>query len=169
MAQVVVAQRMWQRRGSTAEWASKNPTLEAGEIGVEFTSADEVKMKVGNGTSPWASLPYVAGDGSPVEMRVSGGYIQYSNDGVEWENLISVASLKGDPGAKGDPGTPVQMRASGTLLQWKYTTASIWTTLFDLATLASGGVRPMVNGDIVNNQPVFMYNEDTGEYIYAEG
>lgn len=39
--------------------------------------------------------------GGTVEMRVSGGYIQYSNDGVTWENLIAVSDLKGD---KGDPG-----------------------------------------------------------------
>lgn len=39
--------------------------------------------------------------GGTIEMRVSGGYIQYSNDGVSWENLIAVSELKGD---KGDPG-----------------------------------------------------------------
>ena len=42
--------------------------------------------------------------GSSVEMRVDGGYIQYSTDGVTWENLISVASLEGKPGKDGDPG-----------------------------------------------------------------
>lgn len=39
--------------------------------------------------------------GGTIDMRVSGGYIQYSNDGVTWENLIAVSDLKGD---KGDPG-----------------------------------------------------------------
>ncbi len=48
--------------------------------------------------------------GGTIEMRVSGGYIQYSNDGVTWENLIAVSELKGDTGPqgiqglKGDPG-----------------------------------------------------------------
>lgn len=46
-----------------------------------------------------------SGDGS-VEMRVDGGYIQYSTDGVTWENLIAVASLEGKPGKDGDPGAP---------------------------------------------------------------
>lgn len=42
--------------------------------------------------------------GGSVEMRVDGGYIQYSTDGVTWENLISVVSLEGKPGKDGDPG-----------------------------------------------------------------
>ena len=37
-------------------------------------------------------------------MRVSGGYIQYSNDGVTWENLIAVSELKGEAGPQGIPG-----------------------------------------------------------------
>lgn len=46
-----------------------------------------------------------SGSGS-VEMRVDGGYIQYSTDGVTWKNLIAVADLKGKPGKDGDPGAP---------------------------------------------------------------
>lgn len=44
--------------------------------------------------------------GGTVEMRVDGGYIQYSTDGVTWENLIAVASLEGKPGKDGEPGAP---------------------------------------------------------------
>nr|DAG07775.1 MAG TPA: collagen triple helix repeat protein [Caudoviricetes sp.] len=42
--------------------------------------------------------------GGTVEMRVSGGYIQYSSDGVSWENLIAVSELKGEAGPQGIPG-----------------------------------------------------------------
>lgn len=42
--------------------------------------------------------------GGTIEMRVSGGYIQYSNDGATWENLIAVSDLKGDKGEQGIPG-----------------------------------------------------------------
>lgn len=42
--------------------------------------------------------------GGTVEMRVSGGYIQYSNDGETWENLIAVSDLKGDKGETGPKG-----------------------------------------------------------------
>lgn len=40
--------------------------------------------------------------GGTIDMRVSGGYIQYSNDGVTWENLIAVSELKGEAGPKGE-------------------------------------------------------------------
>lgn len=42
--------------------------------------------------------------GGTIEMRVSDGYIQYSNDGVTWENLIAVSELKGEAGPQGIPG-----------------------------------------------------------------
>lgn len=49
-----------------------------------------------------------SGGAGSMDLRVSGGYIQYSTDGGgTWQNLISVAELKGekgDPGVKGDPG-----------------------------------------------------------------
>ena len=47
-----------------------------------------------------------SGGGGTVKMRVDGGYIQYSTDGVTWENLIAVADLEGKPGKDGAPGAP---------------------------------------------------------------
>ena len=42
------------------------------------------------------------GGAGSMDLRVAGGYIQYSTDGGRtWQNLIAVADLKG---AKGDPG-----------------------------------------------------------------
>ena len=43
------------RRGTTTEWANANPTLLAGEIGVDTTTN---QFKVGDGTSGWNSLTY---------------------------------------------------------------------------------------------------------------
>jgi hypothetical protein len=42
------------RRGSASEWASANPTLAAGELG--YDSTNDI-LKVGDGSTPWASLP----------------------------------------------------------------------------------------------------------------
>ena len=44
------------------------------------------------------------GSGGTIDMRVSGGYIQYSSDGATWENLIAVEDLKGEAGPQGIPG-----------------------------------------------------------------
>jgi hypothetical protein len=45
------------RRGTAAQWTSTNPTLGAGEQGFE---TDTLKLKIGNGSTAWNSLAYVA-------------------------------------------------------------------------------------------------------------
>lgn len=47
--------RLQQRRDTAANWTSNNPTLAAGEIGIE---TDTAKFKVGTGSTAWASLAY---------------------------------------------------------------------------------------------------------------
>lgn len=39
-----------------------------------------------------------------VDFRVENGYIQYTTNGTEWDNLIDVNDIKGEQGAKGDKG-----------------------------------------------------------------
>ena len=43
------------RRGTTSEWASANPTLAAGEMGIETTTN---KFKIGTGSAAWNALAY---------------------------------------------------------------------------------------------------------------
>lgn len=43
------------RRGTAIQWATANPILNAGELGLE---TDTGKMKFGDGTSRWTSLSY---------------------------------------------------------------------------------------------------------------
>lgn len=45
--------RILLRRGTAAQWASANPILGSGELGVE---TDTLKFKIGNGTSTWTQL-----------------------------------------------------------------------------------------------------------------
>jgi hypothetical protein len=44
------------RRGTAAEWTASNPVLLEAEVGVE---TDTKKLKVGDGLTVWASLPYI--------------------------------------------------------------------------------------------------------------
>jgi len=44
------------RRGTAASWTSTNPTLAAGELGVE---TDTKLVKVGDGSTAWTSLAYI--------------------------------------------------------------------------------------------------------------
>lgn len=45
------------------------------------------------------------GGAGSMDLRVAGGYVQYSRDGgMTWTNLIAMEDLKGDPGAPGADG-----------------------------------------------------------------
>ena len=52
------------RRGTAGDWASVNPTLSAGEPGLE---SDTRKLKLGDGTTAWNSLQYVRFDGGDLD------------------------------------------------------------------------------------------------------
>lgn len=58
-----MADRIQFRRDTAANWTSANPTLAQGEPGYE---TDTARNKIGNGTSPWNSLPYYAGNVAAV-------------------------------------------------------------------------------------------------------
>lgn len=126
MAQVVVAQRMWQRRDTAANWQSKNPVLAAGEIGVQLgATSDETKFKIGDGATAWNSLAFF--EGRLIELGTGGGYIRWRYVGdPTWINLVSLESLRGPAGATGATGAnglsayqvAVANGFAGTQQQW---------------------------------------------------
>lgn len=61
MAEKEVNVKVRLRTDSAVNWLTKNPVLLRGEVGVED---DTGRIKIGNGKSSWAVLPYFA-----VEMR----------------------------------------------------------------------------------------------------
>lgn len=58
------------RRGTASQWTSTNPVLAAGEFGFE---TDTNKLKCGNGTTAWASLPYLNNDGDITGVTAGTG------------------------------------------------------------------------------------------------
>jgi hypothetical protein len=58
------------RRGTAAQWTSTNPTLAAGELGAE---TDTNKIKCGNGSTAWNSLPYIASEGDITGVTAGTG------------------------------------------------------------------------------------------------
>lgn len=61
MAAKTLNARIKQRIDTTANWTTNSSTvLENGELGLERTTNDEIKIKVGDGTSTWAQLDYVS-------------------------------------------------------------------------------------------------------------
>jgi hypothetical protein len=55
------------RRGTATQWASTNPVLLSGEMGVE---TDTGMFKIGNGSSAWNSLPYSSGPPGSVAQSI---------------------------------------------------------------------------------------------------
>jgi hypothetical protein len=55
-----VITRLQLRHDTAANWTAANPTLAAGEAGIE---TDTNKMKVGTGDGAWTTLPYLTGSG----------------------------------------------------------------------------------------------------------
>jgi hypothetical protein len=85
------------RRGTAASWTSANPTLSAGEMGIE---TDTAKFKVGDGTTAWASLAYggiqgpqgVAGTSPNAFLNVTGNTGTATADTSSDSLLISGAN-----------------------------------------------------------------------------
>jgi hypothetical protein len=71
--------RMQQRRDTAANWTSANPTLAAGEMGIE---TDTYKFKVGNGSTAWTSLPYSVD--IPSQTGQSGKYLTTDGTVTSW-------------------------------------------------------------------------------------
>jgi len=77
------------RNGTAAQWTAANPTLAAGEVGIE---SDTKKQKFGDGTTAWNSLGYAGGSGTVT--GVTGTSPVASSGGAA--PAISLASGYGD-------------------------------------------------------------------------
>jgi hypothetical protein len=83
-----------QRRDTAANWTSANPTLLAGEIGIE---SDTGYWKVGDGSTVWNSLVYLSGLGGeiPVSRLADGSARQLlqtaaNGNDVEWTSNVDI-------------------------------------------------------------------------------
>jgi hypothetical protein len=90
--------RTKQRRGTAAQWEDLNPILEAGEIGFE---SDTTNLKVGDGSTAWEDLPYVA-EGVPGPKGDRGPQGSVGPEGPAGPN--GPKGDKGDFGPAGPPG-----------------------------------------------------------------
>lgn len=63
-----MAVKLQVRRGTAADWTSANPTLSAGEFGLE---TDTGKLKIGTGSTDWTSLGYVGLTPTEINTAIS--------------------------------------------------------------------------------------------------
>ncbi len=64
----MTVQQIQLRRGTAAAWTSANPTLLSGEMGIE---TDTRKAKVGDGSTAWTGLSYLADTGFANPMTTA--------------------------------------------------------------------------------------------------
>lgn len=84
------------RRDTAANWTAVNPILNAGEAGYE---TDYRRMKIGDGATNWAGLPYVSGGGTlgalsdvNASSKVDGSVLYY--DGTQAKFLADAITTK---------------------------------------------------------------------------
>jgi hypothetical protein len=93
---------MKQRYDTAANWTAANPTLLAGEIGIE---SDTKKWKLGTGSTAWTSLGYIPGLSISAYPLV--------NADIASNAEIAVSKL-----ADGTPRQLLQTDAAGTGVEW---------------------------------------------------
>ncbi|MBO7527533.1 MAG: leucine-rich repeat protein [Clostridia bacterium] len=87
-----------------------------------------------------------------IQVRVGNEYVEWSSDGNNWNNIISIdeikeilkedgnfKGLKGDKGEDGADGNNIELRVGGGYIQWKVTSSSSWVNLMPISELKVKG------------------------------
>jgi hypothetical protein len=97
--------RLQNRRDTAANWTSNNPTLAAGELGLE---TDTTKYKIGDGTTAWNSLAYAYTAGAAGATGPTGATGPVGPTGV-----TGITGPTGPVGATGPTGPTGPSGATG--------------------------------------------------------
>lgn len=82
--------RILTRQDTAANWASINPVLARGEVGLDLTSLNE---KLGDGVTAWNALPYRDDAGGLPRILAKGGLWTCSIEGVTASGVISLKAV----------------------------------------------------------------------------
>ena len=96
MAEKTINTRIQLRNDLAANWNSKNPRLNKGEIGIEI---DTRKMKVGDGSTTWNALSYMGADANDIlavinENRDTCTQIELTQGQTDADGLATITSPK---------------------------------------------------------------------------
>ena len=80
-----MANTIQHKRGTEAEWTAADPTLAAGQVGVE---TDTGKFKIGNGSAAWSALGYFETAEAVAAYTFQGSNYGYTSGGVAFLNVI---------------------------------------------------------------------------------
>jgi len=117
--------KMAQRRDTAANWTSANPTLLAGEIGIE---SDTSKIKLGTGSTAWTSLSY-----------------------TPWSQVSAYPLVNADiASAAAIAYSKLATLTSGNILVGSSANVATSTTVSGDVTISNTGVTAIASGVIVN-------------------
>jgi len=142
-----------QRRDTAANWTAANPTLLAGEIGIE---SDTNKIKIGDGSTAWASLAYTP-------------WSQLSAYPIVNADISSTAEIAVSKLADGTARQLLQTDAAGTGVEWASnidvpgTLDVTGTATFDAAVTIQGDLT--VNGTTTTIDTQHLIVEDKNVVI----
>ena len=97
------------RRGTASEWTSFNPTLAAGEMGIE---SDTSRFKLGNGATGWTGLPYGGIEGPTGVIGPTGAASLITGPTGE-SGHTGPSGVTGPTGVTGPPGEATNTGATG--------------------------------------------------------
>lgn len=117
--------KMAQRRDTAANWTSANPTLLAGEIGIE---SDTNKIKLGTGSASWTSLGY-----------------------APWSQVSAYPFVNADiASAAGIAYSKLATLTSGNIVLGSSANVATSTAITGDVTISNTGVTAIATGVIVN-------------------
>jgi hypothetical protein len=149
--------RLQNRRDIASAWTSANPTLAAGEMGLE---TDTSKFKLGDGVTAWNSLAYAYTAGAAGAQGLTGTQGVQGIQGITGtQGLTGIQGADGLNGAQGLTGTQGVQGLLGlqglegttytapTLGSTTLTSGSTVTTIAGMAKISSESfVEPDTNG-----------------------
>ena len=161
-----MADKIQLRRDTAANWTAANPTLAQGEEGYEI---DTLRRKVGDGATPWNSLPY---DGN-MDHGLLGGladddHLQYLNearhDGLPSDNPHNVNATQ--VGLGNVPNVDATDRANHTGTQLASTISDFGPAVLanettTSLTFATNTLSYTDEDGVVNNIDLSAYLDDT--------
>jgi hypothetical protein len=128
------------RRGTASQWTSTNPVLAAGEQGFE---TDTLKLKIGDGSTAWNSLAYVATGATGTVTSIVAG------TGLSGDTITSTGTIAIDSTVATLTGT--QTLTNKTLTDPKINLAFDAETASYTAVLANNGQVVTMDNASANN------------------